>query len=153
MSANLREDAEVLQLGLRAGVLSTADVVRWADRVLAEHPVAAGPFFELAVATPALGAARLSTLLGDVPGRAEPVAVGRRFLGLLLAWYDRQPTAGPQIARMLGGLATDGLLASEEFGAEPYFLDEYFTEPFYTRNEAGEELRAYLQAHSSAPAV
>ena len=153
MLANLREDAEVLRLGLRAGVLATEDVVRWADRVIAEQPTAAGPFFDLAVATPTLGAARLSALLGDVPGRAEAASVSRRFLGLLLAWYDREPTAGLRIARMLGDMAEGGMLSAEQFGWEPYSLDELFTEPFCTPDEAARELPAYLEAHSSAPAV
>ena len=61
-------------------------------------------------------------------------------------------TRGPQIARWLYELATNGELPEGEFGADAYALEDWFalasSRTFSTYDNAFKELDAYLGRHA-----
>jgi hypothetical protein len=152
MRREIKEDAEVLRQGLALGVLPISRAITWADRIIADSARGdvQAPIYEVA-----LGATRpiseLIEQLGAVRGSVDAVVVSRRLLGVLAQWYGEDAGRGAHVAQAIYDLARAGVLPEAEFGAEPFFLDEYFSEPHFFEAGAGDvELAAYLRQQALA---
>jgi hypothetical protein len=152
MRREIKEDAEVLRQGLALGVLPISRAITWADRIIADSARGdvQAPIYEVA-----LGATRpiseLIEQLGAVRGSVDAVVVSRRLLGVLAQWYGEDAGRGAHVAQAIYDLARAGVLPEAEFGTEPFFLDEYFSEPHFFEAGAGDvELAAYLRQQALA---
>jgi hypothetical protein len=149
-----KEAAEALRLGLAAGSQTVAEVVVWADAVIAADPTPDAAVIEIALAGDRRPADVIA-LLRAVPGTADAVQVTRRMLGGFLRELDAHPDRGDEIARRLYTLATNGWLPDETFGWEATMLDDEFDlvrTGFYASREGPlRALREYLVREASRP--
>jgi len=151
MMPTQKEDAEVLRYGLQAGVRTVADVVAWADAV-----IAADPHPDFAVIEVASSGGRrpreVAALLQEIAGDCNAVGVMRRAMTDLRTALTANPERGPEIAAWLYRLAVNGELPEEEFGLEPYSLGDCFelarTGTHFTAADALRELEVYLEQHA-----
>lgn len=123
--ADYKEDAETLRCGLLAGYTSVPDVVAWADTVIARESSPDPTFIEIALS----GNRRsidVVSLLREVPGDANFVAVRRRLLAWMLEMLEADPNQGEAIATWLYRLALDGELPEADFGWQAFTLDDTF---------------------------
>src|SRR5438093_10536397 len=151
MMANQKEQAEVLRHGLLAGVCTVADVVAWADGIIAADSKPDIAVIE--VSTSGLRrTADVIALLREVPGECDPVIVIRRAMANLRSALAANPARGPEIARWLYQLATSGELPEEHFGQEAYALEDWFalasSGTYGTYADALRHLEAYLERHA-----
>ena len=146
-----KEQAEVLRHGLMAGTLTVADVIAWADSVIETDPQPDIAVIEVATSA-RRQAADVSSLLRNVAGECDPVVVLRRSMSDLRLALATNPSRGPQIARWLYQLATNGELPESEFGIDAYMLEDWFalasSGTFGTHEGAVKELDAYLAQHA-----
>jgi hypothetical protein len=150
MMAGQKEEAEVLRHGLMAGCRTVADVIAWADSVIAVDPRPDIAVIEVASSS-RLRPADISALLRNVAGDYDPVAVIRRSMTDLRRALAADPARGPQIARWLYELATSGEVPEDEFGSDPYALEDWFSlagSGIGTYDNAVRELDAYLARHA-----
>jgi len=149
-----KEDAEVLRYGLIAGTVSVAEVVAWADRVIAAEAAPGGTLLDVAMAGRMLPA-DVAGLLKGLPGDADRIRVMRRVLWGMLQALRQDPDRGEDIAGTLYRLATGGDLPSAAFGSDPFGLDDAFELArkghYGTRTDAIEGLRTYLEQHAEPP--
>jgi len=146
-----KEDAEVLRHGLLAGCRTVADVVAWADSI-----IAADTRPDIAIIEVATSARRsrgdVMALLRTVPGDYDPVTVVRRFMADLRVALTAEPNRGPEIADHLYQLAISGELPLEQFGQEPYSFGDRFdlaqSGIYGTNEDVLRALDAYLARHS-----
>ncbi len=155
MPSELKEDAEVLRQGLALGVLSIPRAITWADRIIAASAVGEVPAPVYAIA---LGAARpvseLIEQLAALRGSADAVVVSRRLLGAMAQLHQADAGQGARVAQWIIELARFGSLSEAEFGAAPFYLDEYFAEPDLFEPGTGDvELGAFLRQHALAAGV
>jgi hypothetical protein len=149
-----KEDAETLRCGLLAGYTSVPDVVAWADTVIARESSPDPAFIEIALS----GNRRpvdVVSLLREVPGDANFIAVRRRLLARMLEMLEADPNQGDAIATWLYRLALDGELPEADFGLQPFTLDDSFElvrMGSAAKEEALAELHEYLAKHAQTAA-
>jgi hypothetical protein len=147
-----KDEAEELRRAIVAGVATVAEAAAWADRVIAgeAHPHPAVIAVGLAAARPP---AEMVSLLGGVPGEADPTWVMRRLLGRMLRALDAAPARGAGLAREIDRMARDGDLPEEPFGSEAFLLDDAFELARAgisgSEAEALGRLRRYLTDHAA----
>jgi hypothetical protein len=151
MMPNQKEEAEILRHGLLADVRTVADAVAWADGIIAADPKPDIAVMEVA-SSARRHTAEVVTLLRDVPGECNPVAVIRHAMVDLRTALAAEPARGLGIARWLYQLATSGELPEEDFGQEAYSLEDWFylasSGTYGTSADALRNLDAYLERHA-----
>jgi len=134
-----------------AGTRTVADVIAWADSVIEVDPQPDMAVIEVATSG-RRQAADVSALLRNVAGECDPVVVLRRSMSDLRRALANDQSRGPQIARWLYELATNGDLPESEFGVDAYMLEDRFalasSGTFGTYESAVKELDAYLAQHA-----
>ena len=146
----LKEQAEVLRVGLVAGFRTTGDAVKWADSIIAAEPKPDISLINVALAS-SRSAAEVSSLLGDVPGSCERVEVMRGVLSEFLHLVDQDPQRADDVARWLYLLSVNGDLPDEPFGWEANALDDTFDlarRTIIPREEAIRQLVTFLRRES-----
>src|SRR5262245_46722482 len=152
MMPSQKEQAEVLRHGLDAGLRTVADVVAWADGIIAADPQ---PDFE--VIEVACGGHRrpreVIALLRKVGGECDSALVIRRVMQDLRAVLAADQARGPAIAAWLYRLACTEELPGDQFGLEPYSLEDGFalarSGAYGTFADAVRDLDAYLERHAA----
>ena len=151
MMPRQKTEAEVLRYGLDAGVRTVADVVAWADTIITADPRPDFAVIEVACS----GRRRVSevvALLRDVAGECDAAEVIRRAMADVRAALAVNPERGPEIAAWLYRLAVNGELPDEQFGVEPYSLDDKFqlarSGTYGTLADALRDLDAYFERHA-----
>jgi len=122
---DIKAEAERLRLGLQGGWRGIAEVVAWADDVLASEASPPAQIVELSLGRhqPCEG---VIELLREVPGDVDNIAIMRQCLAELRLWVGKDPQRGEQVARYLYALACSDLLPEAHFGHEPFSLDDHF---------------------------
>ena len=149
-SDRIKTEAEALRLALLSGLALPRDIVRWADRIIAEEPTPHIAVIDLALAVNE-GADRLVLRLSDIPGEGSHDGAIRLLLKVLLQRLDRD-TDPRTVAESLYRLSRTTAWPEEQFGTEPYWLDD-LCQPetafggVYDR-EALTALREYLANHT-----
>ena len=122
---DIKAEAERLRLGLLGGWRDIAEVVTWADDVLAAETNPPPQIVDLS-----LGRRQpreiVIDLLHEIPGSVHSIAIMRQCLADLRQWVGNDPKRGEQAARYLYALAGSDLLPEADFGPEPFFLDDHF---------------------------
>lgn len=150
-SDRIKTEAEALRLALLSELASPQDVIRWADRTIAEEPTPHISIIDLALAL-GEGAERLMLRLSDVPGDGSLDAAIRLLLKVLLQRFDGG--ADPRtVAEYLYRLSRTTPWPEEQFGIAPYWLDDLFHPEtafggIYYR-DALAALREYLMKHTA----
>ncbi|HET7585856.1 MAG TPA: hypothetical protein VFK13_13150 [Gemmatimonadaceae bacterium] len=120
----VKDDAEVLRLGLVTGLVRRDAVVVWADGL-----VAANRGREIPVLLDlSLGArksvAELVSLLGEIPGTARPANVGRRLAREIYRGLRDGRIGVQSAARSMYGIMRDGYSPDDEFEMMAYTADD-----------------------------
>lgn len=148
-----KAEAEAFRCALVAGCATVAEVVAWADEVIAADTTPDIAIIELSLAGRA-ALADVVALLKAVTGYADGIVVRRRLMSRMLRLLDNEPTRGQQVAHSLFRLAINGDLPEEEFGWEPFVLEDAFdlarNQVYGTYETALADLRAYLERNSEA---
>jgi hypothetical protein len=150
----LKEQAEVLRIGLVAGVRTTRDAVTWADGLIAAQSQPDLSLLNVSLAG-SRSAAEMSTLLDEVPGDCDRVEVMRGILADLLHLLEREPQRADDIARWLYLWSVNGDLPDPPFGWEANALDDTFDlarRTIIPREEAMRQLLVFLR-RGSQPAT
>ena len=150
-SDRIKTEAEALRLGLVSELAAPLDVIRWADRTIADEPTPHISLIDLALAVDE-GAERLVLRLADVPGDGSLDTAIRLLLKALLLRLEcgADPRA---VAEYLYRLSRTTTWPEEQFGTEPYWLDDLFQPEtafggiYYL--DALAALRDYLTKHSA----
>jgi hypothetical protein len=150
-SDRIKTEAEALRLAVLCGLASPQDIIRWADRTIADEPSPLISIIDLALAVNE-GADRLVVRLSDIPGEGSHDGAIRLLLKVLLERLDRE-TDPRTIAEYLYRLSRTAAWPEEKFGTEPYWLDDLFQPETafggtYYR-EAMAALREYLTKHTT----
>lgn len=147
---NYKEDAETLRFCMLNGWAAVADAVAWADGVITSSASPDASVIEVALAG-RRSRLEVAQLLEDVPGDADSVRVRRRALRRMLHLLDERPDRGYALAHSLYELAVSGELPEDEFGSEPYALEDAFDRTgVCTQRDAVASLRDYLVQQSQA---
>jgi hypothetical protein len=148
---NTKHEAECLRAGLVGGWRTAAEIIAWADDVLASDPESPREVVEIALAS-RQPRETLAALLRSIPGGVDRVAVMRECLSDLRRWMGNDIDRGAQVAHYLYALAGSDLLPVSEFGSEPYGLDDNFSlaraGSYGTLLDAMAHLQKWLDAHS-----
>lgn len=150
-SYSTKTEAEALRLALSSGLVSPQDVIGWADRTIAREPAPHISIIELALAVNE-GPDRLALRLSEIAGEDSPHVAIRLLLKGLLQRLARG--SDPRmVAEGLYRLSRTPGWPEEEFGTEPYWLDDLFQPEtafggvYY--GEALAALREYLTKHAT----
>jgi hypothetical protein len=120
-----KEQAETLRLQMIFGLKTVADVVVWADSVVAADPVPDAELLELATCGRCT-ATKVWEMLNAVRGECDRIVVSRRILADLRKLLTADSSRGESIACSLHEVWMRGFLPESEFGWGPSFLEEYF---------------------------
>ena len=146
----LKAEAEALRIALISGFMTAADVVRWADAVIAEVD---GFPDEITDVSLARDPKALISALARVPGTLQPQVTAAR----LFAWMRSALEAAPAKARVVVGTLREMALA----GLAPMYAAEVRMASFEDRLELAErgshgtaqgvfdDLRGYLRENSA----
>jgi|SRR6516165_2695982 hypothetical protein len=151
MMPRQKTEAEVLRHDLNAGIRTVAEAVAWADAI-----IAADPHPDFAVIEVACSGRRrpmdVIALLREVGGECDAVEVVRRAMANARVALRAHPERGPDVASWLFRLAVNDELPTEQFGVEPYSLDDMFQlarlGTYGTIPDALRELDEYLERHA-----
>jgi hypothetical protein len=147
---DVKTAAEALRLGILVGAASVQDAVQWADQVIRDDDDPCDAVIEIALAG-RRSRPEVLRMLQDVPGTVGPNEPARAALARMYDSLDADPSRGPQLARALYILATKDELPEDEFGLEPYALDDDFhlaEVGVLSEEEALQRLRRYLARHA-----
>jgi len=120
-----KESAETLRIELTLGMRSISEVVAWADDVVARDQIPDSEILELATCGHSTEQ-EVCVLLDAVRGERVSARAAGRVLGTLRTSLAADPARGEEIARQIYEMALRGFLPEEEFGWEPYSLEDNF---------------------------
>jgi hypothetical protein len=148
----LKYEAERLRLGIRGGWLLVRCAVAWADERIAQSPEPHPALLDISLAG-TRPPNEVVSLLADVPGSADPIAVMRACLADLLRTVEREPALGRAVAQWLYVSATQGDLPEAHFGWQALAIDDEFAlaaQGIGTSEAAQARLLAFLREHARA---
>lgn len=153
ISSSLKAEAEGLRLGLIAGLVDVDAVVAWADRlILADQADGAPVLFDLSLS----GGRKIAdviSLLGEVPGAADPAAIGRRMAADLAAGLADGSLGIVKTARAMYHITCEGFAPDAEFESEAYWADDgvdLALEGVYcTLEEVGRQMTEFLARYQT----
>ncbi|MCI5223090.1 MAG: hypothetical protein D3924_10545, partial [Candidatus Electrothrix sp. AR4] len=142
-------EAEFLRLGLTGGLITTADVIRWADRQI-ENGEADATVLDLSLSTNS-SPGKITTLLAAVPGACERILP----LNMLLASCSVLLSEGKMKHReLIAGLGKviRANKVPEQVRNEIAWLEEQAdmadNEGFGSESEARDEVKRYVAAYT-----
>src|SRR5262245_44087250 len=97
-----KAEAETLRCGLLAGCASVAEVVAWADEMIAAETAPDIAIIEVSLAG-RRAPVEVARLLEAVPGHTDGIEVRRQLIGQMLRLLNEDPSRGDEIARWLYG--------------------------------------------------
>lgn len=151
-SKQIKTEAEALRLALLSGLASSEDVIAWADRTITDEAVPHITVIDLALAVNE-DLDRLAFRLAEVPGEASLADAIQLLLKSLMERLEHgvDPRA---VAEHLYRLARTTDWPEEQFGTEPYWLDDLFPPASAYGGIYCEEslaaLRTYLAKHTAS---
>ena len=148
----LKQDAERLRLGIRAGWLPVSAAIAWADGLIAQSESVPEPILDLSLAG-SRPSEEVTAILASIPGTADPIEAMRAALRDLLSMLEREPSAGRQVAQWLLNSRQNGDLPEEQFGWEPWALDDEYelaAQGLWPVKQADERLMEFLRQESRA---
>jgi hypothetical protein len=152
VAKQIKTEAEALRLALLSGLASSKDVIAWADRKIAIEAAPHITIIDLALAVDE-DVDRLALRLTEIPGEASLADAIQLLLKALMERLDHgvDPRRVAEHLYRLTGI-TDW--PEEQFGSEPYWLDDLFQpESAYGGmyyQEALAALRTYLAKHTAS---
>ena len=123
--SEFKQNAEALRVGLLAGYISPAEVVAWADGVIAAGDVPGPELIEVSLGG-GLPVDELARTLNAIRGEVSPIQLARTILCQMAAAFRRDPTTGRAIARLLYQMYLDDLVPSSEARVQMSRLDDAF---------------------------
>jgi hypothetical protein len=144
-----KDEAERLRIGIRGGWLDVSDAVSWADNHIAKTPHPHSSLLDVALGS-STTRAQMVDLLHAVPGSPDLITVMRACLGDLLRVVEQKPALARDAARWIEVSAHQGDLPAEEFGWEPFALDDDFAlaeQGIGKAEESLERLLRFLREH------
>lgn len=100
MMADRKAEAETFRCALLAGCATVAEVVAWADEVIAAEATPDSAIIEVSLAAHR-SPIDVVSLLKAIPGHADGVQVRRRMMSRMLRLLDKEPSRGHQVARWI----------------------------------------------------
>ncbi len=145
-STELKTEAEALRIALLSGLALPEDVIAWADRTIEAEVTPHISIINLSLAVNE-SVDHLVWRLAEIPGDGALDVAIRLLLKVLNEWLDDGEDPR-EVAEHLYRLARTVEWPEDQFGSEPYWLDDLFQpESAYGGTyfqEALEALRAYL---------
>jgi hypothetical protein len=140
--------AEYFRLALLAGRVTNADIVRWADEIIAASSTPDPRIIEVSLGS-RLDSSAMGRLLASLSGPGQSRAAAFRFLTELRNDHRSGAVSGQQIARTVEALG-EFLMLSEPLASEMMGLDDGFVlaiaGTYGTLDEADRHLQLFLDA-------
>jgi hypothetical protein len=147
MISNQKEQVEILRILLEGGFIKIEDVVSWADSIIAREANPDIEIIEIALSSKSTFTDFL-TRIRNVKGEFNQEIVVRKALKEVYELLERKPELGSKVAGWLYHLMTKGKIIQNEFGDEPYALDDAFElaqkKIWGTEEEALRRVKDYL---------
>jgi len=122
---DIKAEAERLRFGLQSGWRDIAEIVAWADDVLASETNPPPQIIDLSLARQQPRESVIE-LLREIPGSVDNTAIIRHCLADLRRWVGDDLERGEQAARYLDALACSQMLPEAHFGSEVFGLVDHF---------------------------
>ena len=120
----LKEEATVLRFGLTTGCASVQEVIAWSDDLIGRDQGNAVPqLFDLALLRQE-DTGRAVSLLGEVPGAADPARVGRHIARRVRALLEERRLGEVEAARTLFIAMLEGFAPDGDFENKAYYFDD-----------------------------
>ena len=153
--ADIKHQAEAFRVGLLAGYVEPAEVITWADQVIAAGDVPRPGIIEVSLAG-SKPVAELAHALGEIEGATNSSRLAWLIFRQMAAAVRHNPAVAPQVARTLHQMYLGNLVPSAEARVQMSRLDDAFelaaSGAWGTPNEAQAELVAFLSEWSEEPA-
>jgi hypothetical protein len=151
----LKFDAEALRLGLVAGTVDVREVVAWADRaILANQADDAPVLLDLSLAG-RRSVSEVVSLLGEVPGEADPPAVGRQLAGELATRLAAGQMDIVATARAMYRILREGYAPDREFEGHAYAADDgvdlALSGTYGTLDDVRHDVAEFLSRYATTP--
>jgi hypothetical protein len=147
--SNQKEQAEIFRYLLASGFIKIEDVISWADSIIEQEKEPDYEIIEISLA----GRKSLSdvlSLLKNVKGKYNQIIVIRKAMSKVLLLLELKPKLGFDVSLWLHKLMMSEELNEDEFGVEPFILDDAFEmaqkKIWGTEEDALIELKEYLQS-------
>ncbi len=149
--APLREEAEVLRLGLVLGLVEPGAAVAWADRIIAAAEATPIEVMDVAMAS-RQPVDEMIRLLGRVPGSADFTHAAHCALGFMRERFIGGGLSLEAAADMLWAYAREANIPEDERDVAASFIHEYhcLVDYFGTPVELGNEITQFLAEHAAA---
>jgi hypothetical protein len=145
--SNQKEQAEVRRILLEYGFIQIKDVIAWADSIISSEPSPDFEIIEISL-SPQKSTYEIITLIHKVRGDCDSSNVIRKAMRELLIMLEKRPELGKSVAIWLYGLLINKIILVEDFGYEPYQIEDSYelggTNISGTEEEALMTLKKYL---------
>jgi hypothetical protein len=121
----MKAQADALRLGIRCGIFSRGDAIRWADATIAEMACPPTEVVEVAVST-SCDRSAFDGLLDAIPGDADCGASKRILFAHLYKQLLLEPQSLRRVVRTLWNLSSTDLNFSPEERSMALFLDDEY---------------------------
>ena len=149
MFTDQKEQAEILKHLLEGGFIKVKDVISWTDFIITKEPEPDFEIIEISLASKSPLPDFLS-LIQNIKGEFQHTVVIRKTMKQVLEMIKSNPELGGKVAGWLYSLMLKREITEEEFGIDPYILEDAFElaqkKIWGTEEEALIPLINYLQS-------